>query len=144
MTPQIHILAIPPLAAIAILSCLSLAAAVLCVVALFVSPPRDRRAHRQAESAHAERDTKWEAAVEDVSRRVESLAAEWRDLEGQLGNIRPAAPGPKIGLNLTKRAQALRMHRRGDPPEQIAALLDIPFQEVDLLLKVHRIVLKSL
>ena len=33
------------------------------------------------------------------------------------------------------------MHRRGDPPEQIAATLAVSRQEVDLLLKVHRIVM---
>ena len=136
--------AIPPLVPFAILSCVSLAAAALCVVGLFASRQQYRRAHRKAEAANAELDAKWGAAVEDVSRRVESLSGQWRDIEEQLANVRTAGPGPKIGLNLTKRAQALRMHRRGDPPEQIAALLDIPFQEVDLLLKVHRIVLKSL
>ena len=35
------------------------------------------------------------------------------------------------------------MHRRGDPPEQIAASLEIPLQELDLLVKVHRIVMSS-
>lgn len=136
--------AIPPLVAFAILSCLSLAAAVLCVVASLASRQQVRREHRKAVAANTERDAKWKTAVDGVSRRIESLSGEWRDFEEQLANTGTAAPGPKIGLNLTKRAQALRMHRRGDPPEQIAALLDIPFQEVDLLLKVHRIVLKSL
>jgi hypothetical protein len=36
------------------------------------------------------------------------------------------------------------MHRRGDSPERIAAALDIPLQEVDLLLKVHRIVISNI
>lgn len=142
--PQTMIPAVPPLVAFAILSCVSFAAAVLCAIALLVSRRQYRRAHGRAETAYAERDAKWETAVENVSRRVESLSTEWRDIEEQLANVRTSSPGPKIGLNLTKRAQALRMHRRGDPPEQIASLLDVPFQEVDLLLKVHRIVLKSL
>jgi hypothetical protein len=142
--PHTNFPSIPPLVAFAILSCVSLAVAVLCAIALFLSPRQYRRAHRQAEAADVERGTKWETALEGVSRRVESLAGEFRDLEEQLGNARAAAPGPKIGLNMTKRAQALRMHRRGDPPDQIAALLDVPLQEVDLLLKVHRIVLKNL
>lgn len=41
-------------------------------------------------------------------------------------------------LNLSKRSQALRMSRRGDPAERIAASLGIPRREVDLLLKVQR------
>jgi len=54
-------------------------------------------------------------------------------------------PGPpKPGLNLTKLSQALRMHRRGDPPDQIASVLQIPLQEVDLLLKVQRIVISNI
>ena len=143
--PHIHISAISPLAAFGILACVSFAAAVLCAAVLFVSRRQYRGVQRQVEAAYAERDTNWETAVEHVSQRVESLSAEWHDIEDQLVNIRAAAPAaPKIGLNLTKRAQALRMHRRGDPPAQIAALLDVPLQEVDLLLKVHRIILKSL
>ena len=45
---------------------------------------------------------------------------------------------------MTKRSQALRMHRQRDPPEQIAAALDLPLQVIDFLLKVHRIVLSNL
>ena len=44
-------------------------------------------------------------------------------------------------MNLSKRSQVLRMGRRGDTPEQVAAALAVPLQEVDLLVKVHRIVL---
>jgi hypothetical protein len=50
----------------------------------------------------------------------------------------------KLGINLSRRSQALRMHRKGDRPEQIAAALEVPRQEVELLLKVHQIVLDNL
>jgi hypothetical protein len=73
---------------------------------------------------------------------VESLAARLRDLELQPSQT-AAAGSWRPALNLTKRSQALRMHRQGDPPDQIAAALDLPRQEVDLLLKVHRIVLAN-
>jgi len=36
------------------------------------------------------------------------------------------------------------MHRQRDPPDQIAATLDLPLQEIDCLLKVHHIVLSKL
>jgi len=36
------------------------------------------------------------------------------------------------------------VYRRGEPPDQIAAALDLPLQEVDLLLKVHRVVIRNL
>jgi hypothetical protein len=45
---------------------------------------------------------------------------------------------------MNKRSQVLRMQRRGDAPEQIAIALEVPLQEVDLLLKVQRIVLRNL
>jgi len=44
-------------------------------------------------------------------------------------------------VNVGKRSLALRMHRRGESPEQIAATLNIPRNEVDLLLKVHHAVI---
>src|SRR5438477_8481189 len=34
------------------------------------------------------------------------------------------------------------LHRRGEAPAQIAAILELPLQEVELLIKVHRIVLR--
>jgi hypothetical protein len=46
-------------------------------------------------------------------------------------------------VNLNKRSLALRMHRRGETPEQISASLSIPRNEVDLLLKVHKSVLEE-
>jgi hypothetical protein len=46
------------------------------------------------------------------------------------------------GLNLSKRGQVLQMHRRGQSPDQTAATLGLPRTEIDLLLKVHQIVLE--
>lgn len=40
-------------------------------------------------------------------------------------------------INLTKRAQALRMHHRGEAVTSIAAALESPTNEIALLLKVH-------
>lgn len=74
-----------------------------------------------------------QAAVDDLAARLAASARE------------PAAAGPvRPAMNLNKRSQALRLHRRGDPPEAIAASLGLPVQEVDLLIKVHRIVISSL
>jgi hypothetical protein len=86
--------------------------------------------------------TRPEAGSAKLRETVEALSARLRDLER---NPVPAAlPGmPRPGMNLTKRTQALRLHRQGEPPERIAAALELPRQEVDLLLKVHRIVLAS-
>jgi hypothetical protein len=50
---------------------------------------------------------------------------------------------PREGINLNKRTQALRMHRRGEAVPTIAAALAIPEEEVKLLLKVQELVLKQ-
>jgi hypothetical protein len=42
-------------------------------------------------------------------------------------------------LNLTRRAQALRMQRRGESPATIAGALRLPSNEVDLLLKIQKL-----
>lgn len=80
---------------------------------------------------------------------MDALATRFEGLELQTEELRrqPAEAPPDAGktaLNLTKRAQVLRMHRRGDPPERIASLLEVPRPEVDLLIKVHRIIISQL
>ena len=80
---------------------------------------------------------------------MDALTTRFESLEQQTEALRrqPAEASPDAGktaLNLTKRAQVLRMHRRGDPPERIASLLEVPRPEVDLLIKVHRIIISQL
>jgi len=79
----------------------------------------------------------------ELRQAVEALAAEITDLRNAASGD-PADPaGPRPGLNMSKRSQALRLHRRGESAEQIAAALQVPRQEVELLLKVHRVVLSQ-
>jgi hypothetical protein len=73
---------------------------------------------------------------------IDTLASQVRELQTVPAVARQAGT-VKSGFNLSKRSQALRMHRRGESSEQIAAALDLPRQEVELLLKVHRIVIQS-
>lgn len=63
------------------------------------------------------------------------------DLEERAVN---ANATPKDSLNISKRSQVLRMYRRGEKPEAIAAALGMAQSEVDLLLKVQRIMLDSM
>jgi hypothetical protein len=137
---------IQPILAFAVLSCMALAAAVLSAMAVIYSRGELRSAQRRVQANREGQDATWEAALDALSERVNSMATEMRDLGGQASAMRLAPQSGTLlsGMNLTKRAQALRMHRRGDPPEQIAALLDVPYQEVDLLVKVHRIVMSSI
>jgi hypothetical protein len=80
-----------------------------------------------------------QAATAALEKALADQAAELADLRHQPQGAAPASP--RAGLNLCKRSQALRMYRKGDPPARIAAALEVPLQEVDLLIKVHRIVL---
>ncbi len=82
------------------------------------------------------------AAVEllraTMSRLESDLAENRRDVE-QFQAL--ASPFPVANsMNLSKRTQALRMHRRGEPLERIASVLGIPHRELELLVKVQDVV----
>jgi hypothetical protein len=47
-------------------------------------------------------------------------------------------------LNLSKRTQVLRLHRAGEGSAAIATSLGLPRGEVDLLIKVHGMVLEQI
>lgn len=72
---------------------------------------------------------------------------QWREemeslrMETPPETMRP--PAGQHALNLNKRGQVLRMRRRGESPETIAAALSLPRNEVDLLLKVHQLALEQ-
>lgn len=70
--------------------------------------------------------------------QITEAAERW---QSQLEEIARPAPASQPGqsLNLNKRGQVLRMKRRGETPETIAAALRIPQNEVTLLLKVHEL-----
>ena len=97
---------------------------------------------RAMDGRAGDRQSRRDAELQALRDSVDALAAQIHHLQ----NHPPLAPPPglpKLGLNLSKRSNALRMHRRGEGAEQIAAALELQRQEVDLLLKVHRIVLSS-
>jgi hypothetical protein len=125
-----------PILLLAILCGLALAAVATSLFAIFGSKAMIRSANDRVRDAQ----THFEEGIQAMRQTVETLAAQVEEVQQQSRVM--VAPGlPKLGLNLTRRSQALRMHRRGDSPDQIAATLEIPLQEVDLLIKVHRIVL---
>ena len=55
-----------------------------------------------------------------------------------------APPASRSGLNLSKRTQVLRLHRNGQSSAGIAETLALPRAEVDLLIKVHQIVVDQI
>ncbi|HXP88732.1 MAG TPA: hypothetical protein VN841_28680 [Bryobacteraceae bacterium] len=54
-----------------------------------------------------------------------------------------APAGPRPGMNLSRRVQALRLFRRGEELGYIAAALSVPRCEVELLVRVHRLAVAS-
>jgi hypothetical protein len=82
-----------------------------------------------------------ESALGEARLALERLGADLREVEGQTGMLVPPAPA-RSGLNLSKRTQVLRRHRAGEDPAGIAAALGLPRGEVELLIKVHRLVLE--
>ena len=81
--------------------------------------------------------------LDELRQELQAVTAQWQEIRQHAAS--PAAQSvPRSGLNLSKRSQALRMSRRGDAPLEIATSLGVPLQEVDLLLKVHRIVIRNL
>jgi len=73
---------------------------------------------------------------------LDGLAAKIQAVQQQPMGIAPSPP--RLGLSPPRRTQALRLHRRGESPEQIAAAMGVPLAEVDLLLKAHRIVMSNI
>jgi len=67
-------------------------------------------------------------AVEDLKR------------EPPVAGESPLSHPLRPSINMTRRSQVLRLHHRGEMPEQIAAALGVPLNEVDLMLKVNRMV----
>ena len=116
---------------------LGLGGVALSIVAIVHARSSARYFDRRSQTAQARLNAELESAKEKVS-----------ELEGEVCQMREQAPEtpppPRPGFNLSTRSQALRMHRRGDSPGQIASTLQVPLQEVELLLKVHRIVLQNL
>jgi hypothetical protein len=97
---------------------------------------------RAAEKRSAKLHGAAEAQLDKFRAELEVLRERLRETEENAGLL--VAPQPaRSGLNLGKRSQAIRLFRRGDKPAQIAAALHLPQREVELLVKVHRIVLNA-
>jgi hypothetical protein len=83
------------------------------------------------------------------------LTAEIAELKGQIleleqtstsiaSSVPASGPAPATGnsVNNTLRSKVLKMHRLGQSPDRIAGALRVPKGEVDLLVKVHKIVMR--
>jgi len=78
----------------------------------------------------------------DLGLKLEQIMARLRDAEDRTTMV--LAPGTfKTSLNLSKRNQVIRLSRRGEQAHTIAAMLSMPKKEVELLLKVHGLLLNN-
>jgi hypothetical protein len=110
-----------------------LAAGINICLFLFLTMKREMkslecRTRRQLEACETE--------AQQMRRTIEELRSAIQGQEERQAAA-AAAPANWTGMNITRRAQVLRMYRRGERPEQIAAALGLPQNEVDLLLKLH-------
>jgi hypothetical protein len=121
---------------LAVAECLLVVAGMAACLWLFVLLKADLSRGNKRSRKHEEA---LETALNAVRVSLANLSKRLEQTERQTGLLVP--PPPTLsGFNLSKRSQAIRMSRRGETPGQIAAALELPQGEVDLLLKVHRIV----
>lgn len=104
-----------------------------CLVVLLQSSAQAARLRRQLhESQNALR-----AEHAALRQRVDQLA--------EMDRPAPPPPARPLGpsLNLTRRGAALRLARSGENTESIAATLQVPQNEVQLLMKVQRLLAQT-
>ena len=88
---------------------------------------------------------RFEAQVQqatELSARISGLNLRIEELESTGGPRAEALTGKPGALSGTVRSKVLKMHRLGQAPEKIADNLRVPKGEVDLLVKVHQIVMR--
>ena len=98
------------------------------------------RALARLRAEMAARQEEWAAEATALRRSLQAMGQELEEVRRQAQDR--AAP-PRQSMNLSRRSQALRMHRLGESPERIAASLGVSRMEVELVLKVHETVLES-
>jgi len=111
----------------------ALAVGLVCCLVLFISSKVELQAVRRMAQEAGESAA---SSVNGLTTEIEGIRKGVRELEA----APPVAAAPGEGLNLTKRAQALRMYRRGEPVSCIAASLKAPSNEIELLLKIQKLV----
>ena len=109
-----------------------IAVALATCLAIFISYKSEVYRLRRA-AAVSQQDMKRQ--IEEMQSTVAQIGQHRQEIPIELPAIRPAAL--RSSLNLTRRAQALRMRRRGESVESIAAALSTPRNEIELLLKVY-------
>lgn len=114
------------------------AGAAVCI-AIFLSLKKDIQA---LELRLKEQQREISNLEQRIAAQVGAMEIRVREVEECAGVLVPPAP-PRSGFNLSKRSQAMRMSRHGEEPANIAAALNLPRKEVELLMKVQKIILST-
>ena len=112
---------------------LQIAGLVLCLY-LFLTLKREAAQERARAQGQRQALDEGQQALQKALGQLESQLRHLEEKAEQLVEPPPAASG----LNINKRSQVVRMHRRGEAPGQIAAALSLPEREVELLLKIEK------
>jgi hypothetical protein len=83
------------------------------------------------------------AASSAGAQRADAPAGIGEGQEFHPGPLPFAPAGPRSGMNVSRRVQALRLLRRGEDLGHIASALGVPRCEVELLVRVHRLALAA-
>ena len=108
---------------------LSLVASLALYFDVRVEMAKERSLERKKQEASA-------ALVHGMAGDLETVRQSVRTLAVRPPDTAPVSQPAGNGINLSKRVQALRMHRRGESVATIAAALQAPRSEIELLLKV--------
>lgn len=115
---------------------LLLAASLVLVLVLFLDLSRRLQLLR---SRVGESTARFQADATEVTNGMASLRLRIEEIDMDPGTAASIAAN---GMNSTVRAKVLKMHRLGQPVDTIADTLQLPKGEVDLLVKVHQIVMR--
>src|SRR5579863_4578698 len=101
---------------------------------------------RQLRAACGTQEKTLKAETSRLSAEITELKARILELEQNSSPSSAAVPTPAVatgnGVNNTLRSKVLKMHRLGQSADRIAGNLRVPKGEVDLLVKVHKIVMR--
>jgi DNA-binding NarL/FixJ family response regulator len=128
----------------------TLAAAMSACLYLFVSVAKDLQFLRRGIDRRLTEVEGVNVSVVGQMAAIETRLGEWAtrtsEVEEKVAGLAALRRSQALstGVDANQRTQVLRLARRGDRAEQIAAELRVPKSEVDLLLKVQRAVVRSL
>jgi len=119
---------------LSLLICVLLAAGIALCAFLFLSLKQELRLLRKR---HLEQTQLADHLARQLRSEIAHLKRVLVEVDGKASQLPQLSP-PRPAMNTTRRSQILRMNRRGERPDQIAAALGVPKGEIDLLLKIDQ------